>query len=76
MDGNLAEPLQTFFKDWVSQRNTVNGRTQLPNNFLKDSKLERGQCYYKGCSKSAHRWDHCPKLAMHVAKNPAWRSHS
>ena len=31
---------------------------------------EPGSCYYKGCQKPGHCWDHCPKLAMHVAKNP------
>ncbi|KAL3133595.1 hypothetical protein ABBQ32_008122 [Trebouxia sp. C0010 RCD-2024] len=45
-----------------------------------EGKLEKNICFYKGCRKPGHRWDHCPKLAMHVAKNPAvrgfWQSQS
>ena len=78
MDGSLAEPLPSFFKDWIAGCPTSEngGKSLLPINLLKDGKLTGNQCFYKGCMQASHRWDHCLKLAMHVAKNPAVRSHS
>ncbi|KAL0027740.1 hypothetical protein WJX77_002195 [Trebouxia sp. C0004] len=72
LDGRLKEPLPGFFKEWIDNRtkSTSNGKPLLPQNLLKLGKLPIGHCYYKGCEKAGHRWDQCPRLARHVAKNP------
>ena len=71
MDGRLADPLPQFFQDWIAEQPiSTAGKPNLPVELLRQDKLEPSSCYYKGCQKPGHRWDHCPKLAMHVAKNP------
>ena len=74
-EGKLAEPLPGFFQHWIAKCDKSDGgRPLLPDELLREGKLAPGQCYYTGCMKSGHRWDHCPKLAMHVAKNPSVRT--
>lgn len=79
LEGRLAEPLPNFFAEWVAHcpKSDTTGKTLLPQDLLMEGKLptQRDVCFYKGCKKSGHRWDHCPKLAMHVAKNPAVRDY-
>ncbi|KAL0038535.1 hypothetical protein WJX77_009904 [Trebouxia sp. C0004] len=73
LDGWLKEPLPQFFKQWIDgcTRSASTGKPLLPTGLLREGKLETGHCYYKGCNRSGHRWDQCPRLAVHVAKNPA-----
>ena len=74
-EGRLAEPLPGFFKDWIAKCDrSGSGRPLLPDDLLREGNLPPGLCFYKGCMKSGHRWDRCPKLAMHVAKNPSVRT--
>ena len=74
-EGRLAKPLPGFFKDWIATCNrSDSGKPLLPDNLLREGNLPPGLCFYKGCMKSGHRWDRCPKLAMHVAKNPSVRT--
>ena len=75
-EGSLAEPLPGFFKEWVltsCTRSTTTDEPLLPTDLVKLGKLDRGTCFYRGCQQAGHRWDHCPSLAMHVAKNPTVR---
>ena len=74
-EGRLADSLPEFFKSWTAnlEVSKTNGKPLLPNDLLKSGSLPSNTCFYKGCMKPGHRWDHCPKLAMHVAKNPTLR---
>ena len=76
LDGRLQEPLPAFFQQWIDNcpRSQSTGKPLLPENLLRDGRLPSGHCYYKGCDKPGHRWNLCPRLAMHVAKNPAVRN--
>ena len=69
MEGRLADPLPQFFQSRIAEQPTSTaGRPNLPDELLRQDKLEPGSCYYKGCRKPGYRWNHCPKLAMHVAR--------
>ncbi|KAL3135298.1 hypothetical protein ABBQ32_007496 [Trebouxia sp. C0010 RCD-2024] len=74
-EGRLADPLPAFFEDWKAKcpRFETTGKINLPQDLLMEGKLGGNICFHKGCRQPGHRWDHCPKLAMHVAKNPAVR---
>ena len=70
-EGRLADPLPRFFSDWVAScKKSSLGKPLLPTDLCNLSKQPPNTCFYKGCNKYGHRWDHCPKLAMHVFKNP------
>ena len=74
-EGKLAERPPGFLKYWVAKCDkTDSGRPLLQDELLREGKLAPGLCYCKGCMKSGHRWDRCPKLAMHLAKNPSVRT--
>ena len=76
LDGRLQEPLPAFFQQRIDNcpKSQSTGKPLLPENLLRDGRLPSGHCYYKGCDKPGHRWNLCPRLAMHVAKNPAVRN--
>ena len=76
-DGKLAEPLPGFFLQWIdSLPPPSNGgdKKYLPSPFPIEGTLRKGHCFYKGCRRPGHSWDHCPRLALHIAKNPAVRN--
>ena len=76
-NGRLAEPLPSFFMAWYAGLpSPSNGSHKkfLPKDLLVTGPLRPNTCYYKGCAKPGHSWDHCPRLALHIAKNPAVRN--
>ena len=76
-DDKLAEPLPDFFLKWIdSLPSPSNGsdKKYLPSPFVTEGTLRKGHCFYKGCGRPGHSWDHCPRLALHIAKNPAVRN--
>ena len=77
LNGKLCDPLPDFFSSWISGLTGPAGNPDkkfLPQPLLTSGALKRGVCYYKGCAKPGHSWDHCPRLATHVAKNPQVRN--
>ena len=71
-----ADPQPGFLREWLSAgpKSDISGKSQSPNDLLRPGKLVNGACFYQNCRQAGHRWDHCPKLAMHVAKDPTVRN--